>query len=91
MLSTRVSIFTENRLFADALAEILRADASLRLVPHDRTTSGVDVAIVDARSGHSAARLWPTLDGPPPLVIFVGAADDDEWAVDALAMVRAGS
>ncbi len=91
MFSTRVSIFTENRLFADALADILRADSSLRLVPHDRTTAGIDVAIVDARSGHSAARLWPAFDGTPPLVIFVGAADDDdEWAVDALAIGARG-
>ncbi len=90
MFATRVSIFTENRLFAEALADILRADASLRLVPNDRTTTGIDVAIVDARSGHSAARLWPTSDGPPPLVIFVGADDDDDWAVDALAIGARG-
>ncbi len=90
MFSTRVSIFTENRLFADALTDILRTDASLVLVPRDRSTTDIDVAIVDARSGHSAARLWPGFQGTPPLVIFVGAADEDDWAVDALAMGARG-
>lgn len=87
MLATRVSVFSENRLFSDALVDVLRTDASLAVVPRDLVEpGGIDVAIVDARSGHSPAHLWPRLEGAPPLVIFVGAADDDdEWAVDALA------
>jgi DNA-binding NarL/FixJ family response regulator len=81
MFPTRISVFIEDRLLFEALVDVLRSQRSLTVVPGDIAgAGGIDVAVVDARSGDSLAQR---LKGP--MVIFVGAADDDdEWAVEAL-------
>ncbi len=85
MVSIRIAIFSEDRLFSDALTDILRSEPSIDIVSPDSVdVYGAQIAIVDARSGRPSQHLWPAMEGAPPLVVFVGAADDDEWALDAL-------
>lgn len=86
MIPTPIAISSDDRLFSDALTDILCSDATIAVVDRDGAVDAAraQIAIVDARSGRSSHHLWPAGDGDPPLVIFVGAPDDDAWALDAL-------
>lgn len=85
MVPTRIAVVSDDRLFSDALADILRSDSSIDIVPHDSVgLHHAQILIVDARSGRPSQHLWPAVEGTPPLLIFVGAAEDDAWALDAL-------
>lgn len=79
---TLITIFSDDRMFSDALADILRGDDSIAVVPPVTDNAFLaQIAVVDARSGRAPQHLWPATEA---LVIFVGAADDDAWALDAL-------
>jgi DNA-binding NarL/FixJ family response regulator len=82
----RVSVCSENRLFSDALVDILRSDQSLAVVPLDLADpDSIDVVVVNAGWSDSLAHFWPRLSGSSLPVIVVGAPDDsDDWAVEAL-------
>jgi DNA-binding NarL/FixJ family response regulator len=89
MSSTHVAVISKDRLFCEGLKDMLRSESSLTVVPPDALPSpsvpedGIQIAIVDARCGGSPKRL-PITSGKAPYVIFVGAADDDAWASQAL-------
>jgi DNA-binding NarL/FixJ family response regulator len=87
MAVTRVAVFSDSRLLTDALVDVLRIDPGLVVLPRDLVQlDGLDVAVVDVRAAHSAARVRSGFRDGAPSVIFVGAADDDDgWAVEALA------
>jgi DNA-binding NarL/FixJ family response regulator len=92
--SIRVVIASDSRLLAVGLAQALSGHADLIVSACDpstdpslaRVAASHDVVLLDA----AAAGVWPRLGTLPDggVVIFVGAPDDDAWAVAAL---RAGA
>jgi DNA-binding NarL/FixJ family response regulator len=94
MASARVSIISDDRIFCDGLRRILSADGSLASIQlperppatsADIRAAGLGVLLSDARM-HGAIDLCRRLkqEGGPP-VLFIAVADDETWAVSALA------
>jgi DNA-binding NarL/FixJ family response regulator len=90
LASISIAVVSDDRLLSDTLVEFLSAQPDLVAAPCASTlhaslvsaTRAFDIALVDARNYTTVAVGAAVPDHP--LVIFVGASEDDAWAAAAL-------
>lgn len=86
MPTISVAVLSDDRLFAEGLLSILNADESVQVVAPQKSA---DILLVDSRMDgalHSTIHMCASFQRENgPAVIFVGAPDEDQWALDALA------
>ena len=83
----RIALVNSDRLFCDGLSGILRGDRSFQVsVCGDQPAhaGNFDICLLDART--RSVRAGDLSRCGRPYLIVVNAPDDDEWAVDMLAM-----
>lgn len=85
----RIALVTSDRLLCDGLSRILRGDCSFQVsVCGDQPTADAsfDICVVDARTRTVRGGDLSRAADRRPYLILVNAPDDDESAVEALAM-----
>ncbi len=91
MSQIRIAVWSDTRLFAEGLAELVSRDASLCVVAwQERVTADVsamppDVLLIDAaREGALAACARLRQSGDRPRIILIGPSDSGRFALQAL-------
>src|SRR5437867_7433177 len=91
MPSIRVAIFSDDRLLAESVRQIIAGEPSLAVVGERRRAAsgpprrpaGPEVLLVDSRMEGALALCAEVRREGGPAVIFMAGPDDDAWALRA--------
>ena len=87
MVSVRIALLSDDRLFSDGLLRILASETSVVVVEYDEEIQP-HIVVVDSRLSGSLAICSMISTSSEAAPILVAAPDDEQWSRDAL---RAGA